>query len=115
MTTQLKEDIYGWSESATKAFETIKSAMANPPLLIMPYFTKVFVADAGASGFGSGAVLMQDNKRLAFFNKLLRSQAQQKTNYEKKLTAIGLAIEKWKHYLVGDTILYELTNKAFGT
>lgn len=44
---------------------------------------------------------MQNGRPVAYFSKLLGSKAQQKSVYEKELIAICLAVQKWRHYLLG--------------
>lgn len=101
LTEQLRKDNYGWTAATTVEFQKLKEAMTSSPVLEMPDFTKQFVLETDASRFDIGAILIQDNKPIAFFSKLLGLKAQQKSIYEKELMAICLAIQKWKYYLTG--------------
>jgi hypothetical protein len=44
---------------AKEAFEELKAAVTNPPLLVLPNFNLPFVVECDALGRGIGAVLMQ--------------------------------------------------------
>ena len=48
-----------WTPECTKAFETLKEKMTNPPILGYPDFTKPFIVETDASFDGLGAVLSQ--------------------------------------------------------
>lgn len=101
LTDQLKKDNYMWTVAATNAFETLKKAMVTAPILVLPDFQKLFTVEIDASGFGVGAVLLQDNHPIAYYSKLLGLRNRLKSIYEKELMAIVFAVQKWRHYLMG--------------
>ena len=101
MTQWLKKYAFLWNEEATQAFQQLNEAMISLPVLALPDFSKAFVFKIDASGIGLGAVLMQDEKPLAYFSHKLSPQAQAKSVYERELMVMVLAIKKWWPYLLG--------------
>lgn len=52
-------------------------AMSTTPVLALPDWNKVFILDTDASEKGIEAVLMQDQKLIAYLTKAMRAQGTQ--------------------------------------
>ncbi|KAJ3707248.1 hypothetical protein LUZ61_010953 [Rhynchospora tenuis] len=101
LTDQLKKNSFSWSVDAETAFVQLKKAMSSAPVLGMPDFHKSFTIETYASEKGLGAVLMQGGKPIAFLSKSLGPKSQTLSTYEKEFLALLTAVQKWKHYLIG--------------
>nr|XP_033514864.1 uncharacterized protein LOC117279428 [Nicotiana tomentosiformis] len=71
LTDLLHKDSFKWSPKATESFEKLKVALTNALVLALPDPTKTFVVETDASGYGIGAVLMQQGHLIAFISKAL--------------------------------------------
>ncbi|KAJ3708075.1 hypothetical protein LUZ61_011780 [Rhynchospora tenuis] len=105
LTELLKKDAFTWHEAAQQAFDSLKGAMVQAPVLALPDFTKPFTIETNASNLGIGAVLMQDRRPIAFLSKKLGIKAQALSTYEKELLSLLTAVTKWRHYLTGNTFV----------
>ncbi|KAJ3689395.1 hypothetical protein LUZ61_018559 [Rhynchospora tenuis] len=101
LTELTKKNAFKWNPQAQQSFENLKKAMTEAPVLTLPDYTKQFVIETDASALGMGAVLMQDNKPVAYLSKSLGLKNQALSTYEKELLALITAVKKWKHYLLG--------------
>ncbi|KAH9680855.1 hypothetical protein KPL71_026714 [Citrus sinensis] len=86
---------------ADMAFELLKQSMTHAPVLVLPNFTLLFIIECDASGSGLGAVLMQEQKPIAYFSTALKGKNLLLSTYEKELMALVLAVKKWRPYLLG--------------
>ena len=97
----MKKDAFSWTPDTTKAFEHLKEGMFQALVLAKPDFTKSFILECDASGNGIGAILMQDERPIAFESRPIKGNFLHKAIYEKETLAILHALKKWRPYLMG--------------
>jgi hypothetical protein len=88
-----KHSLFLWTATHETAFSTLKSALCNAPVLGLPDFSKTFIVETDASGYGIRAVLMQDGHPMAFISKALGPKSQGLSTYEKEYMAILMAVQ----------------------
>ena len=72
------------------AFEQLKKAMAELPVLAVRSFEKVFVIESDASGKGVGTVLIQEARPIAFISKALCEKAHANLSMKESLWQLFL-------------------------
>ncbi|KAJ0640342.1 putative nucleotidyltransferase, Ribonuclease H [Helianthus annuus] len=112
LTELTKKDSFKWSITAQQAFEQLKHALTEAPVLALPDLNKPFIIETDASSKGVGAVLIQDNHPLAFFSKALCPRQMVLSVYEKELLAIIMAIKQWHYYLVAKPFIIRTDQKS---
>ena len=90
LTTLLNKDAFSWTPKATKAFEHVKEAMCQAPVLATPDFTKTFIVECDALGNGIGVVLLQDERPIAFESRPIKGRFLHKAIYEKEMLAYSM-------------------------
>ncbi|KAK8951688.1 hypothetical protein KSP39_PZI004152 [Platanthera zijinensis] len=112
LTRLLKEAHFAWDSEAALAFDHLKTAVSQPPVLALPNFTASFTVETDASNTGVGAVLTQGNRPLAYFSKALGMKNKLLPAYEKEMLAIVLAVQHWRHYLVGGQFIIKTDHQS---
>lgn len=95
-----KHKNFQWTPLAQDAFDALKVAMTNTPVLVLPDFNKPFCIETDACGTGVGAVLLQEEHPVAYYSKALSPLNQKLSIYEQEFLAIIMAIDKWRSYLL---------------
>ena len=95
-----KKDInFTWKEEHTKAMRALIHRLVDYTKLSIPDRNKEFVINSDASGCAIGAVLLQEDKPIAFFSKALSDTQKRYTIYDQELLALISALQQWKHWL----------------
>lgn len=101
-----------WSEQCQKAFESLKAAVTEEPVLMLPNFSKTFEVHTDALDFAIGGVLMQDRHPIAFKSRKLNETKRRYTVQEKEMTTIVHYIRTWRDYLLGSKFVVKTDNAA---
>ena len=94
-----------WTSVEQEAFDALKSALTNGPILIMPNDDLRYTVTTDASGFAIGASLCQDHGRglqpIAFMSHRMTSAQMNYPVHEQELLALMDSLKEWRHYLHG--------------
>lgn len=74
--------------------------MMTLPVLALRNFNIPFELETNTSGYGEGAVLMQNKRPIAFYSHTLAMRDRAKPVYERELMAVVLAVQRWRPYLI---------------
>ena len=107
-----KGKAWTWDEKCQQAFEDLKKALTEEPVLALPDHTKVFEVHTDASDFAIGGVLMQEGHPIAFESRKLNDTERRYTVQEKEMTAIIHCLRTWRHYLLGSHFIVKTDNVA---
>jgi len=88
-----------WASLQVSCFEAIKLALISAPTLKLPDFDTPFEVIVDASNVAVGAVLIQDNRPVAYESKKLSTAQQKWTTTERELFAAVHALRQWRCYL----------------
>ena len=90
------------------AFDALKTALSTAPCLALPDPREPFVIHTDASGFATGAVLMQMQhepptgmRPISFMSKKMTSAEQAYSTRDQEFLAIKHALKMWAHHLHG--------------
>jgi hypothetical protein len=96
-----KDKRWKWTEECQEAFENVKHALTNAPVLAPPELQKPFEMVLDASGVGLGAVLLQDGRPVAFKSRKRSPAEQNYTVTQQEMLGVIHALKTWQCYLEG--------------
>ena len=106
-----------WSTECEVAFNSLKKALCESPVLQSPDFNKQFVLQTDASDRGVGAVLSQKDENgcdrpIAFYSKKLLPRETRYSTLEKECMAIKLGVEAFRVYLIGRKFIIQTDHRS---
>ena len=98
--------IWRWTHTEQAAFEALKAAVAEEPVLLFPKLDEPFEMEVDASAIAIGAVLNQkgeDKKThpVAYYSESFSATERNYDVYDRELLAIVKSLRQWRTYLLG--------------
>lgn len=95
-----------WDEQCREAFEKLKNALIQEPVLAYPDFTKKFFVTCDASNLAVGGILEQEGedgsrRPIAYFSRKLNPAEKNYSTIEQEALAVVSAVAHWRVYLAG--------------
>jgi transposase InsO family protein len=105
-----------WGLSQQQAFEDLKLAIINPPVLGMADFSCRFILQTDASSLAVAAVLLQESegerRPIAFASRTLTQQERKFSAYELECLAVLFGLDKFRGYVEHVEFDLETDNQA---
>ncbi|XP_078234835.1 uncharacterized protein LOC144583831 [Pogona vitticeps] len=106
LTRKKADDRIPWTSDCEAAFQRLKEALINYPVLRAPDFDREFIIYTDASNSGVGAVLCQEDENgdqhpVSYLSRKLQKGERHLATVEKECLAIVYAIRKAKPYIWG--------------
>jgi len=100
-----KHAVWNFDEHCMKAFETLRDAICQAPVLALPNFDLEFILTTDASGYGLGAVLSQNfpegERPISYSSRTLHDAEWNYSNIEREALAIVWSCLHFEEYLEG--------------
>ncbi|CAM8929111.1 unnamed protein product [Rhodiola kirilowii] len=110
LSTLLQKEVpFEFTNACKEAFDDLKKALTSTPIIQTPDWGKPFEIMCDASDFAVGAVLGQKIDKKAgviyYASRTLDSAQRNYSTTEKELLAVVFALEKFRSYLLGATVI----------
>ncbi|GJX48400.1 putative reverse transcriptase domain-containing protein [Tanacetum coccineum] len=107
-----KKVAFEWGDKQEAAFQTLKNELCSAPILALPQGAENFIVYCDASHKGLGAVLMQNEKVIAYASRQLKIHEKNYTTHDLELCAVVFALKIWRHYLYGTKCMVFTDHKS---
>nr|GEW48444.1 putative reverse transcriptase domain-containing protein [Tanacetum cinerariifolium] len=103
---------FNWGEKEEAAFQLNKQKLYSTPILSLPKGSKNFIVYCDALHKSLGAMLMQNEKVIAYASRQLKIHEKNYTTHDLELGAVMFAPKIWRHYLYGTRCIVFTDHKS---
>ena len=106
LTDLLRKSVeFAWGVPHQQAFDALKKALTEAPVLILPSPDYPFLLYTDSSDFAIGGVLMQDQgqgpRPVGYFSRKLNNAERKYTVHDKEALAQIYGLKTWRHLIMG--------------
>ncbi|GJU47318.1 retrovirus-related pol polyprotein from transposon 17.6 [Tanacetum coccineum] len=94
-----KKVVFEWGDKQEATFQTLKNKLCSAPILALPQGAENFIVYCDASHKGLGAVLMQNEKVIAYALRQLKIHEKNYTTHDLELGSVVFSLKIWRHYM----------------
>ncbi|GKE11125.1 putative reverse transcriptase domain-containing protein [Tanacetum coccineum] len=105
-------EIRQFLEKEENAFQLLKQKLCSASILALPEGSENFVVYCDASHKGLGAVLMPNEKVIAYAFRQLKIHKKNYTTHDLELGAVVITLKTWRHYLYGTKCIVFTEHKS---
>ena len=95
-----KDKAWVWSAGCEAAFQAVKTALVEAPVLQAPNYDLPFEVVCDASDIGIGAVLLQEGRPVAYESRKLTDAEKKYHVTDREMLAVVYALTKWRCHLL---------------
>ncbi|GJW87332.1 putative reverse transcriptase domain-containing protein [Tanacetum coccineum] len=92
---------FDWGDKEEAAFQLLKQKLCSAPILALSEGAENFIVYCDASHKGLGAVLIQNEKVIAYASRQSKIHKKNYTTHDLELGEVVFALKIWRHYLYG--------------
>lgn len=101
-----RTEAFTWSEDCQAALNKLKEKLVSTPILVYPYWNKIFHVHINASGIALGVVLaelreLNMDHPMYYASRKLSIAERNYTTIEREALAMVYSLQKFRHYLLG--------------
>jgi transposase InsO family protein len=96
-----------WTPQCDTAFQKLKTALVQAPVLVLPDFEQPFTLVCDACDLAIGGILLQESRPVAYYSRKLHAPELRYSASDKEMLAVIAGLREWRCYLEGRPFVIE--------